>query len=107
MHDGGAIVSDSFIADRDRDGGIPGRLWFRIVRPDAQHYRELLIPLWFPPLVVLAIAALPFIRWSNRFSLRTLLIAMTLVAIALGLIVWLSARVPTSPSIDQVDAPVF
>ena len=26
--------------------------------------------------------------WSNRFSLRTLLIATTLVAVALGLIVW-------------------
>lgn len=35
-------------------------------------------------------AALPWLRW--RFSLRTLLIATTLVALVLGLIVWLSGR---------------
>ncbi len=37
-------------------------------------------------LVAGAFAALPWLRW--RFSLRTLLIAMTLVAAVLGLIVW-------------------
>ena len=30
---------------------------------------------------------LPWIRWSRRFTLRTLLIATTLVAVVLGLIV--------------------
>jgi hypothetical protein len=34
-------------------------------------------------------AALPWTRWSRRFTLRTLLIATTLVAVVLGLIVWL------------------
>jgi hypothetical protein len=33
-----------------------------------------------------ALASLPWIRW--RFSLRTLLIATTLVAVVLGMIVW-------------------
>src|SRR5262245_57470707 len=33
-------------------------------------------------------AAVPRIRWSNRFSLRTLLITSTLVAVALGLMVY-------------------
>jgi hypothetical protein len=45
----------------------------------------------FPDLFVLVIAAtlatIPWIRWSSRFSLRTLLIATTLVAVVLGLIV--------------------
>ena len=46
------------------------------------------------PACVLAVgfgvlAATPWIRWSNRFGLRTLLMAMTLVAVVLGLIVWL------------------
>jgi hypothetical protein len=36
----------------------------------------------------LGIVAAPFIKW--RFSLRTLLIATTLVAVVLGLIVWAS-----------------
>jgi hypothetical protein len=42
------------------------------------------------PILVIAstLATFPWIRW--RFSLRTLLIATTLVAVALGLIVWAS-----------------
>ena len=44
-------------------------------------------------LLVLAMPAfgvIPWIRWSNRFSLRTLLIATTLIAVVLGLIVALT-----------------
>jgi hypothetical protein len=48
------------------------------------------IPLYFPTLIAATLAAIPWIRRSNRFSLRTLLIATTLVAIVLGLVVWLS-----------------
>jgi hypothetical protein len=39
--------------------------------------------------VVFLLAIVPLVSWSNRFSLRTLLIATTLVAVGLGLIVWL------------------
>jgi hypothetical protein len=42
------------------------------------------IPLWLLVLPVLSLAAAPWLRWSTRFSLRTLLIATTLVAIILG-----------------------
>ena len=42
---------------------------------------------WLPALLFAAVAAIPWLRW--RFSLRTLLIATTLVAVVLGLIVWL------------------
>ncbi len=48
------------------------------------------IPYWFSTLIVATLAALPWIRW--RFSLRTLLIATTLFAVALGLIVYLAGR---------------
>jgi hypothetical protein len=34
-----------------------------------------------------ALAAAPWIPWSRRFSLRTLLIAMTVMAVATGVIV--------------------
>ena len=47
------------------------------------------VPYWF--LVLLSVADLPshpWLRW--RFSLRTLLIATTLVAVVLGIIVWMS-----------------
>jgi hypothetical protein len=36
--------------------------------------------------MIIAIVATVWIPWSNRFSLRTLLIATTLVAVLLGLI---------------------
>ena len=47
------------------------------------------IPYWFLVPLSGAIAAAPWIRWSNRFSLRALLIGTTLVAVVLGLVVWL------------------
>jgi hypothetical protein len=49
----------------------------------------LLVPHWLPALLFATLAAAPWISRSWRFSLRTLLIATTLVAILLGLIVWL------------------
>jgi hypothetical protein len=45
----------------------------------------LLVALW-----AAVVAALPWIHWSKRFSLRTLLIAMTLFAVGLGGIVYLA-----------------
>jgi hypothetical protein len=46
-------------------------------------------PYWFPVAIVATIAVLPWMRELKwRFSLRTLLIATTLVALVLGLIVW-------------------
>jgi hypothetical protein len=52
--------------------------------------QEVLVPYWFWLLIPAAVAVAPWLPWwSKRFSLRTLLIAMTLVAVVLGLIVWL------------------
>ncbi len=45
------------------------------------------LPIWSLVVPMAILAAVPWIRW--RFSLRTLLIATTLVAVVLGLIVWL------------------
>jgi hypothetical protein len=45
------------------------------------------VPDWFPVLLSTALAAVPWIHWSKRFSLRALLIATTLVAVVLGLLV--------------------
>jgi hypothetical protein len=47
-----------------------------------------IVPHWFLILVSAALAPLPWIRLPRRFSVRTMLIATTLVAIVLGLIVW-------------------
>jgi hypothetical protein len=44
------------------------------------------ISLWWPSLLTVALATLPWLRF--RFTLRSLLIATTLVAVVLGLAVW-------------------
>jgi hypothetical protein len=51
---------------------------------------EIHFPHWFLVLPIAGIAAVPWIRW--RFTRRTLLIATTLVAVVLGLIVWMARQ---------------
>jgi|SRR3954470_17981056 hypothetical protein len=47
------------------------------------------VPYWFVIAIAGTFAAAPWlIPWSSRFSLRTLLIAMALIAAALGCAVW-------------------
>jgi hypothetical protein len=47
---------------------------------------ECRVPYWFAVLIMGPLAATPWLRW--RFSLRTLLVATTLVAVVLGVIVY-------------------
>jgi hypothetical protein len=49
---------------------------------------HIFMPIWFVVLSTAALAPIPWLHWSNRFSLRTLLIATTLLAVALGVIVY-------------------
>jgi len=44
---------------------------------------NLAIPIWLPILLLASLAVVPWMRW--QFSLRTLLVATTLVAVVLGL----------------------
>jgi hypothetical protein len=48
------------------------------------------LPDWCAVLVFATFAIIPWIRWPSRFSLRTLLIATTLIAVVLGIIAWMS-----------------
>ena len=48
------------------------------------------IPIWIPLALAGALLPIPWMSWRWRFSLRTLLIATTLVAVVLGLVVWAS-----------------
>jgi hypothetical protein len=54
-------------------------------------YCGLTLPYWFNVLFAFGAAVFPWIRleWFRHFSLRTLLIAPTLVAVLLGVVVWL------------------
>jgi hypothetical protein len=47
-----------------------------------------IVPYWFLVLLTGSCAVAPWISWSRRFSLRTLLIATTLIAVVLGAVVW-------------------
>jgi hypothetical protein len=69
-----------------------------------QQGSYLSFPIWCPVILFVTAAAAPCVR---RFSLRTLLIATMLVAVVLGLIVYLKHRPPTAPPLDHVDAPEF
>jgi hypothetical protein len=60
---------------------------YSLYRPLAWH-RGITLPHWCLILIASALAAVPWLRW--RFSLRTLLIATTLIAVVLGIIVWMS-----------------
>jgi hypothetical protein len=52
---------------------------------NASEWR-IAVPHWFVLCILAALATSPWIRW--RFSLRTLLIATTLVAVLLGAMMW-------------------
>jgi hypothetical protein len=51
--------------------------------------RGMTLPYWFLVLLTATLAPLPWFPW--KYSLRTLLIATTLIAIVLGLVVWSSS----------------
>jgi hypothetical protein len=59
-----------------RGGNFPG--WFHTI--GVKFFTLLIIPF------VLAVSTCPWIHWSKRFNLRTLLIASTVVAVILGII---------------------
>jgi hypothetical protein len=54
------------------------------------------IPYWLLIMFFAIAAASVWIRWSKRFSLRTLLIVTTLVAVGLGVVAWAAKYFPTT-----------
>jgi hypothetical protein len=45
------------------------------------------VPTWLLVVIAAVVGAVPCIQWQTRFSLRTLLIAMTLIGVLLGAII--------------------
>jgi hypothetical protein len=79
--------------DVDEDGkeySLPAVAGFSMGKTDAGNNDFVMMPTWFPVTVAAILAVTPWIRSSKRFGLRTLLIATTLVALVLGIIVWKS-----------------
>jgi hypothetical protein len=71
----------------DDFGNVPSATWFRVMRWSNPPHTSVEFPNWFLALCFSSLALAPWLR--VRFSLRTLLIVATLVAVGLGLIVWL------------------
>jgi hypothetical protein len=73
-------------------GGWSTRFGF-VMKSDAISMQEtissLVMPYWFLVLVSGSLAMLFQLRWPWRFTLRSLFIATTFLAIVLGLIAWL------------------
>jgi hypothetical protein len=50
----------------------------------SENFKEVKVPLWFLVAMCGVISALPWLPWKGRYSLRTLLIATTLLGFSLG-----------------------
>jgi len=61
-------------------------------------YSYLVVPYYYPIALTALVAGIIWIPWSLKFSLRTLLIATTLIAGGLGAYVWLRDLRPTTES---------
>jgi hypothetical protein len=60
------------------------------------------VPYYFPFFLASSLSLAPWVRYVPcRFSLRTLLIATTVLAVVLGTAVYFSTRPPTAPRFDQ------
>jgi hypothetical protein len=68
---------------------VPGPLGFSYY-VEENIFTQVVVPHWFLIFVSASIAAVPWLTWLRRFSLRTLLIATTLVAVGLGTVIYFS-----------------
>jgi hypothetical protein len=64
----------------------------RLVVIRQPNLTEIQIPFWCLILACLALVAAPWLHCRRRFSLRTLVIATTLVAVGLGLVAWVARK---------------
>jgi hypothetical protein len=74
---------------KSREPTVNDRHWYFKLDRESRFgwWLDITVPHWFPASVLVIFAAIPLIPWSRRFSLRTLLLATTLVAVVLGLVV--------------------
>jgi hypothetical protein len=75
----------SLVGYPDKFGKMPKSWWFQVMRFTTKN--EFHAPQWFPVALAAMLGTLPWIRRPKRFSLRTLLIATTIIGLLLGLII--------------------
>jgi hypothetical protein len=96
---GGGELQPYVPSDRKRRE-VDGQLWNKIRASESKlgfgvyqdlvliNTSTLILPHWFGIMFFAALTIAPWICWSKRFSLRALLIGMTLVAALMGLAIW-------------------
>jgi len=84
------VHSEQVRSEHDRLLLPENAIGFGIIRFQANA--EVHIPYWLLVLLTATISASPWFRLAKRFSLRALLIATTLVAVVLGLVMWAGRR---------------
>ncbi len=98
---GHIFVNEPFYSDESPEGGstkiikLLGHELYFDSYPAAYIVQDgvgIAVPDWVFVGSALTIGVIPWIRWSNRFSLRTLLIATTVVAAVLGLAVYVARK---------------
>jgi hypothetical protein len=76
---------------------LPSRVWGGFsARIEGRNYFSFCVPYWFLALTAASGVAFPWLPWHKlrwQFSLRTLLIVTTLVAVVLGLIGWMVRQI--------------
>ena len=77
-------------ASESRPNGLPRMMGFGLGEDFTRGY-FVAIPHWFAILVTMALAASNNRSIRFQFSVRSILVAMTLVAVILGLAVWLAS----------------
>jgi hypothetical protein len=80
----GTVATQRSFRSQVESHPVDGERARRLRQELESKLRFSIVPSWIPVLVVATLTAAPWIRW--RFSLSTLLIAMTFIAILLGVI---------------------
>jgi hypothetical protein len=85
------IWNTQVLTDLELEYFYPAARWsWLYVNDNSGMTVRAVLPHWFPLILTFVLAAVPWIHCSRRFSLRTLLIATTLVAVALGVMIYLA-----------------
>jgi hypothetical protein len=78
----------SHLPSSQKAGQLTGVLGFGYSISPSGTLDGVTYPHWFAILAFATLAVVPWIRWRLRFSTRALLVATTLAAVALGVVVY-------------------
>lgn len=67
---------------------LPNSIFTNTGAPITPYGQPTAIPMWVCTVIPISLSIIPWLQWPHRFSLRTLLIFTTLVALVLGMVVY-------------------